>query len=142
MAKYPSYLGVDISPEAINICRCRFAGDKTKSFVVADDYAGEKAELVLSLDVLYHLVEDSVFHSYMKSLFDSATRFVVIYSSNTDVQQKLQGQHVRHREFTDWITKNAIGWELLRHVPNIHPYPGGDNYGLVADFYIYRLASG
>jgi hypothetical protein len=39
-------------------------------------------DLELSLDVIYHLVEDEVFDAYMRSLFAHAGRFVVIYSSN------------------------------------------------------------
>lgn len=44
--------------------------------------------------MLYHLVEDSIFESYMASLFDSATRFVVNYSSNKEQDDVLR--HVRH----------------------------------------------
>jgi hypothetical protein len=35
-----------------------------------------RAELGLSLEVIFHLVEDDVFDVYMRHLFASATRFV------------------------------------------------------------------
>ena len=34
------------------------------------------------MDVIYHLVEDEIFESHMAALFNHATRFVLIYSSN------------------------------------------------------------
>ena len=39
----------------------------------------DRAELALSLDVIYHLVEDTVYESYMGQLFDSATKYVIVY---------------------------------------------------------------
>ena len=66
LAEYPSYLGFDISSTAVAICRQNFAKDATKSFKSMNDYAGETAPLTLSLDVIYHLVEDEVFTAYMR----------------------------------------------------------------------------
>ena len=83
-AEYPQYLGFDVSPVAIAMCRKIFAQDATKSFRLMSEYAGETARLALSLDVIYHLVEDEVFESYMHRLFASATRYVIIYSSDTE----------------------------------------------------------
>jgi len=138
LAEYPRYLGVDISPEAIALCRHRFSGDNSKSFIALSDFEQEYAEMSMSLDVIYHLVENAVFQEYMSRLFSSATRFVVIYSSNTDSQEKLQGKHIRHRQFTSWINEQMNEWELLQHIPNRYPYSGDDNIGSFADFYIYQ----
>ena len=84
LAEYPAYLGVDVSHRAVAICRTRFQDDSTKRFLALSEYRNETAELALSLDVIFHLVEDAVFESYMSNLFDSAQRYVIIYSSNTD----------------------------------------------------------
>jgi len=138
LARYPEYLGFDVSPEAVSQCRRVFRTDGTKVFKPMKDYAGESAELTLSLDVVYHLVEDGIFESYMRRLFDSSTRFVVIYSSNTDRQERLQPPHVRHREFTRWIDQNITGWKLIKHIPNKYPFTGDINAGSFADFYIYE----
>ena len=69
LAEYESYVGYDVSPKAIEICREKFQHDKKKKFGVINEYRGERAELTLSLDVIYHLVEDDVYHSYMQTLF-------------------------------------------------------------------------
>ena len=83
-SRYPAYLGVDVSEKAIKICRKKFEGDKSKSFIHSSNYNYEKADLSISLDVIYHLVEDSVFNSYMRKLFEAANKYVIIYSSNYD----------------------------------------------------------
>jgi hypothetical protein len=122
MMRYPSYLGVDVSPAAVEVCRKKFAGDATKSFMTLDDFHRTRpaAALGLSLDVVYHLVEDTVFDRYMRDLFESAQRWVAIYSSNSD-RIIDPAPHVRHREFTRWIEQHAPDWQLVKTYRN--PYP-------------------
>lgn len=137
-AAYPRYTGVDVSETAIAQCREKFRGDATKSFLILGDYSGETAEVAMSLDVIYHLVEDAIFDSHMRALFGAATRFVIIYSSNTDDNAGNAARHVRHRKFTDWIEVKGAGWSLDRHIPNKYPYAGDYTQGSFADFYIYK----
>ncbi|MFH1081346.1 MAG: methyltransferase domain-containing protein [Pseudomonadota bacterium] len=137
LSEYPSYIGFDVSPEAILQCESLFSNDETKTFKLMDAYANETADLTLSLDVIYHLIEDNVFFTYIKRLFDSSTRFVIIYSSNTDKQERLQAAHVKHRKFSRWIEQNKSEWKLVKHIPNRYPYTGDEQQGSVADFYIY-----
>ena len=140
LAKYPSYLGFDVSPHAIEGCTRRFANDASKSFMLVRDYTGQTAQLALSLDVIYHLTEDEVYETYMRTLFGAARDYVVIYSSDNDEAQP-QTAHVRHRQFSRWVRANAPGWRLLRHIPNRYPYTGDNDTGSLADFYIYGRGS-
>src|SRR3954467_11496426 len=43
LARYPEYLGLDVSPAAVARCRERFASDAGKSFRLMSEYRGEKA---------------------------------------------------------------------------------------------------
>lgn len=138
LARYPSYLGVDISPTALNRCRDRFAGDPSKTFRTMDEYSGERADLALSLDVVYHLIEDDVFESHMHDLFGAATRFAIVYSSNRDTQDKDQAPHVKHRQFTRFVENTINDWHLCRHIPNRYPYTGDTRTGSFADFFVYE----
>lgn len=137
LAEYPRYLGLDVATGAVDMCRSRFASDPTKSFMLyssthfADPAGFIKADLSMSLDVLFHLVEDEVFDQYMRHLFGAAERFVVVYSSNASKPD--QAPHVKHRAFTPWVEKNAAGWSLAEKVEN--PHRGTE--GAVADFYFY-----
>jgi hypothetical protein len=117
---YPRYRGFDVSEHAIAACRALFSDDESKSFAPLADYAGEKADLVLSLDVIYHLVEDEIFDSHMRTLFGAAERFVIIYSSNSDDLRRSYKSHVRHRRFTDWIGDNLPNWNLQERIANPH----------------------
>lgn len=141
LAQYPKYIGFDVSPEALSMCSERFSNDKTKTFKLMGTYGGETAELTLSLDVIYHLVEDNIFVNYMNRLFDSSERFVVIYSSDTDGNPEDTAAHVRHRHFSKWITDNKRKWKLIQHIPNKHPFNGDTRSGSFADFFIYSCRS-
>ena len=138
LAEYPNYLGFDISPTAVSLCKKIFSSDNSKQFKMISEYDGERAELTLSLDVIYHLIEDNIFESYIKRLFDSSDRFVIIYSSNTDDELMHQAPHLKQRKFTNYIKSNIANWELTSYIPNEYPYDPNTGQGSIADFYIYR----
>ena len=142
LASYPTYLGLDVSATAIAKCREIFESDESKSFRLTSDYGGETASLTLSLDVIYHLVEDDVFEEHMRMLFAASERYVIIYASDSDDNRGYEGTHVRHRKFTDWISRNLPGWALVEHIPNRYPYRGDYLTGSFAEFFIYERAPG
>lgn len=140
LASYPSYLGVDVSPAAVSMCSSRFADDRTKSFITLDSFHQDNptADLSLSLDVIYHLVEDRVFEDYMRDLFGAAKRLVAIYSSNSDAIAD-PAPHVRHRAFTEWVLHNMTGWRLVATQKNPYPYDWRDRKKTSpCDFYIFE----
>ena len=141
LAKYPDYLGYDVSHIAVEKCRREFSSDPRKSFALVSDYAGERADLSISLDVIYHLVEDALFTSYMARLFRSAKRFVVIYSSNDPSLQDVN-IHVLHRRFTDWTDK-LTEFRLLKYIENpFHkrnqPADAPNSEYTPSDFYVFE----
>jgi SAM-dependent methyltransferase len=142
LADYPQYVGADVAPSAVERCRRAFAGDPTKSFYLNSELAGDlTADLVLSLDVVYHLVEDEVFEQYMADLFDRSTRFVIVYSSDSD--SAAPGRHVRHRAFTRWVAQNRPGWTLEQKIDNPYPYDVDHPHSTsFADFYVYAAPVG
>lgn len=137
LAEYPLYLGLDVSPSAVEICRRKFAGDAAKRFSLLGEYSGERVDLVLSLDVIYHLVEDLVYDAHMAALFAAARRFVVIYSSDTDEQPRGCGAHCRLRQFSSWVAARRPDWRLLRRVANLYPFTPEDPLGSLSDFFVY-----
>lgn len=136
LAQYPRYVGYDVSPRAIELCRARFADDATKEFHLVDPAPTVQGDLSLSLDVVYHLVEDEVFDRYMRQLFDAAKRFVIVYASNED--RPSGAVHVRHRRFTRWVEGNRPDWKLRELIPNPYPYDDRDPENTsFADFYVF-----
>jgi hypothetical protein len=143
LAQYPDYLGIDVAQTSIALCRARFAEDRAKRFLLAGAVAEEigSFDLALSLDVIYHLVEDAVFDAYMRQLFASSHRFVAIYASDT--ARATDSPHVRHRNFTSWIERHAPDWQLAEHVPNRYPYdPAAPEETSFAEFYFFRREVG
>jgi hypothetical protein len=136
LATYPSYMGVDVSPTAVARCRRQMEGDQTKRFCTladADGYRGTY-DLALSLDVVYHLLEDPVFTAHMQALFSLAGRYVIIYSSNHDARG--HAGHIRHHSVTNWVAAHAPEWHQIDFIKNRYPYdrkrPGETSF---ADFY-------
>ena len=141
LGRYPSYVGFDPAPAVLRRCRERFAQDASKAFRLLDSKfvpGTDRAELVLSLDVIFHLVEDSVFDAHMRAVFAAAERYVIIYSDDADMPSP--DVHVRHRCFSRWIDAHCPEWRLIEHVPNQYPYRENDPNSSWADFWIYALA--
>lgn len=135
---FQSYLGYDISPEILQICLKLFNNDHTKKFKLLSDYRKEAVDLTLSLDVIYHLIEDEIFNDYMRKLFESSNSYVIIYSSNNENNQG-NAPHVRNRKFTTWIKRNKPEFQLVKHIPNKYPYTGEEKSSSIADFYIFQM---
>ncbi|MDB5280374.1 MAG: hypothetical protein JWR61_5329 [Ferruginibacter sp.] len=135
--QFPRYIGLDVSATALKKCTDLFKADSTKTFVLYNPgvFLSQldlfRSELVLSLDVIYHLVEAKVFEEYMHHLFACSTRFVIIYA--WDVKGK-QNFHVKHQEFTKWISKHQTAWFLKQKIEPLH-LPGA------CDFFIYEKCS-
>lgn len=110
LISYKQYLGLDVSDSAIEICRRKFLQYENYQFDHVSSYKGQVFDLGLSLDVIYHLVEDEVFEKYMFDLFSSASRYVLIYSSNFDAAGNA---HVRHRQFANWIATHKPDFNLV-----------------------------
>ena len=138
LADYPKYIGFDVSAKSIEICKKLFFGHSNKSFHTIAKGASVKADLAISLDVIYHLVEDDVYHNYMQLLFQSSVQWVIIYSSNKSENVGNQSIHVRHRKFEDWIEGNQPNYKLWNFIPNIYPITTYADTGSFADFYIYK----
>jgi SAM-dependent methyltransferase len=138
LAEYPSYVGLDVAATAVDLCVGRFRRDPSKSFFRYDprrfvDNAGLfRADLAMSLDVVFHLVDDEDFDRYLRLLFACAGRFACVYSSNDEAPDP--APHVRHRRFTDWVAAERPDWRLVAHVANPHR---GLEPGAVSDFWFW-----
>lgn len=117
LAVYPPYKGLDIAPSAIQRCRELFKADKNKVFDLynPETYCPEVpgADLSISLEVIFHLTEDVVYLAYLRHLFDSSARWVIVFSSNATDNTHGIYPHYKPRRFTDhvpadWVLKETI----------------------------------
>lgn len=134
---YPTYIGLDVSATIIEQCKKKFETDKSKKFAVYQPGSATpdidlQAELSLSLDVLYHIVEEKNYLQYLDDLFKLSEKYVVIYSTNF---YKKETEHVLHRKFTD-VAAQFSNWKMVQQTSN--PYPGDNEQESMADFFVFE----
>lgn len=100
LANYLQYLGFDVSISALEICTKKYGNDKGKSFLLYEpNYFSNKgflkADLVICIDVLYHITDEKDFYKTLHDIFSCSRNFVVLYTS---LHQETSAQHVLHRE--------------------------------------------
>lgn len=126
-----AYVGVDVSGVVLNKIQTR----NPDRFFVLHERTSEathwlEADLALSMDVIFHLVNDKDYHDYLLSLFGSARKIVAIYS--TDYPGGRTARHVLRRQFTPDVAQRFTNWELFQQAPDPEQ-PG---------FYLYRRMDG
>ena len=140
MIHYQSYTGVDVSETIIKKNKDKFANDEGKVFYVRypkESYMNKKYELSISMDVIFHLLEENVYKEYMKDLFECSEKYVIIYSSNHEEYTKWP--EYRHRKFIRYIQENIPNFKLVEFVPNKYPHVFGEEETTSeSDFYIFE----
>lgn len=112
LASYPKYIGLDVSRTILARTIERYRVDQSKSFFLYDsqyfyDRQGIfRSDLTLSLDVIYHLVEDEVFKGYVANPFGTAKKFVIIDSSDDD-EVLPNAPQIRHRKFSKYVEETC-----------------------------------
>ncbi|MBN8858108.1 MAG: class I SAM-dependent methyltransferase [Sphingobacteriales bacterium] len=145
LAKYPSYIGLDVSITTLKSCIEKFKSDTTKSFYLYDGQVFNDnkgifiCDLALSIDVIFHLVEQEVYDKYLFNLFRTGKKYVIIYSSNFHMPPNRPDSHEYHRQFTKDIQNRFQNWKLKEIIKNEYPSKNyDDEKGSLADFYIYE----
>jgi SAM-dependent methyltransferase len=131
------YIGLDISKVAIQRCVARYGGNPKRSFIwydqnnFHDPLRVVSADCAMSLDVIFHLLEDDIFAAYMQNLFNCGRRFVIVYGTD---EEEMQRKHVsvRLRKYSDYIAANISEFRVALHVAR------KEGFG---DFYLYERIS-
>lgn len=116
------YIGLDISKIAIQRCFARHGHDATRSFIwydpdnFHDPLHIVSADCAMSLDVIFHLVEDDIFSRYVECLFNCGRRYVIIYALD---QEETRPFHVsvKLRKYSDFIAKHFNNFRVVLHIP-------------------------
>ena len=94
---YKNYVGFDVSHTAIDLCKSKFKNSNHR-FTNSISELPDSSDCTISLDVLYHLVEDEVYRQHLMDLFEKSSNYVVIFSSD---YESTEGRlHMRRRHFT------------------------------------------
>lgn len=91
--------GVDVSKSAIKICKSKLPNH---FFFTTSEFKPSKADLIVSLEVIFHLVEDHIYEEYMDSLTSTGSEWLIILSPNIDESHK-NDRYTRKRKYTNSI---------------------------------------
>lgn len=110
------YFGYDVSSSVRNRCIHKFKDDRRYTFLDSLDTMS-KADLAMSIDVLYHLTEWDVYEQYLKRLF-SLGDYVLIYGMNKEIEGD---RHVVARPFDELIQRVYDNFTLIDTAKGSHP---------------------
>lgn len=135
LIKCDKIIGVDVSETAIKKCKNLIP---TGDFIWLNDgkFITEKTDLLLSLDVIYHLIEDDVYDNYIQNIVNHGSDHLIIYSANYESNEKF-ASHVKPRKFTEHPLLNEK-YELKSIVKNKYPSTNHKK-GSFSDWYIFKL---
>jgi len=134
---YEEYVGVDVSSKVVDKLKKEMPKHQ---FILNDNfdvnnYKGN-FDLTLSLDVIFHLVEDNIYDEYINNLVNLKSKYLIIYSCNFK-DDGSYGEHVKPRLFSN-NPSLILNYKLEKIIPN--KYPSNDHKsGSFSDFYIYEL---
>ena len=123
-----TYLGLDVSPTVLEQIREKFKDDGSKRFELYHENT-ETAELGLSCEVLFHLIEDDVWEDYLRSVFLYSEKYVIIFAA--DYYRNI-ARHVLARSFTTHIQEHFPDWELIEHIPMT------EDLDTISEFYFFE----
>ena len=133
------YYGYDVSETIIKKCKELYKNKSNFKFFISNQENYIKSDLGISLDVIYHLVEDHIYKEYLNNLCEYSNKYIIIYSNNYNANthdpltNAQYANHVKPRNFTQYINDNFPKWKLDHIIKN--KYFG--NNGVWSDFFIY-----
>ena len=112
LLKVEKYIGLDVSPVAIENLKVKFANDASKDFIAydPDDFTPTESlqsDIALSMDVILHLTEDFRYLKYMANLVASTRKYVGIFNTATKIQLEKMAKHNRYRDHRVWMASHA-----------------------------------
>jgi len=123
------YYGYDISNFVLDKLKEEF---KDKAFIHLDDYQNLTSDLVISIDVIFHLVNQESYEKYIQLIQRATTKFLIVYSSNID-DMGVFGNHIKHHMFVPDIKMDLVG-----KIQNHYPFFKFGEKGSFCDFYIFQ----
>jgi len=111
---YEKYYGYDISHNVLTKCKIMYLNQNNKEFVNnVEELLVRKYDLALSLDVIYHLVEDDMYYEHIKNLF-LLSDLICIFSTDDDVKDnETPLPHLRNRKISKYVEENFSNFKLI-----------------------------
>ena len=116
------YFGIDVSKTVIEKNILTFKGHKNKKFFFLNNNYSKilneinssiknDESLIVSFDVIFHLVEDDVYKKHINFINNINACYCIITSSDIDIDYNPTVPHVRHRNYSNDLQRN--GWTII-----------------------------
>lgn len=128
--KCKKYFGVDVSLKAIEICTKKFSSDQSKTFQLYDPTETNnlpECDLVICLDVLYHIISEQDFNNTLNDIFSHAKKAVILYTIISDCG--IKNEHIYSRNTLQYLERYQ-DWKLTETIHQKYPTES------VADFLV------
>lgn len=122
------YVGLDISEVIIGFNLYEFKNDKSKQFIVhnPEDEIKGNADLVICLDVLYHILDESEFIKSLKDIFQCSSKYVILYTNilNSDIKT---ASHIKYRNIFKYLYK-VPNFKIIEIIKQKYPEESYSNF--------------
>lgn len=111
------YVGVDVSASGLAACAHKRSD---RPLVLWRDTTAVtlRAEAAMSIDILFHFPDDSEYDTYLRNLFGSAERYVLVH--NCEAGEEPAGEHVRWRRVSEDVASRFPSWKLIDTAPGVN----------------------
>lgn len=119
---FEKYYGYDVSETIRKRCISMYPDQEKYIFLndAYDFFQYPKSDLSMSLDVLYHILDQEPYEEYLRILF-SISKYVLIYAVDKD---EPKGIHCMARKFTTYISETFTNFELIDTKNVLHEHVG------------------
>jgi SAM-dependent methyltransferase len=107
---FESYVGFDVSKTILQKNKFKFGNNKKYSFVF-DVKEMKETDLVMSIDVIYHIIEDKLYNEHIDNLFSLSNKYVLVYGVNTEDTNTVP--HMKYRKFVDDVSEKYPEFKLI-----------------------------
>lgn len=115
------YTGIDLSPTVLDNTSQRHS---ERSFLLdtgtptgVNPLRWLRADMSLSMDVMFHLVHAPDYWRYLANLFNSSQKVVLVWATDSD--EGLTARHVRRRQWTPDVERLYPEWELVERAAEV-----------------------
>ena len=120
--KPKNYIGIDVSETIIkkNISKFKYI-DNYEFFVLKNNFSNilnyidhlirNHALLVVSFDVIFHLIEDDKYNDHINFINNINANYCLICSSDINIEYDDSTLHVRHRKYSTDLMN--LGWNTI-----------------------------
>ncbi len=127
LMQYKKYLGLDVAYSAIETCKKKFCHDSSKSFFLYNpnvfvNNGFLKSDLVVCLDVLYHIIPEADYNKTLADIFSCSSNFVILYTDTDQFEKKSdkKDSHIFHRNTLEYL-KKFPEFTITDILPNKYP---------------------